>query len=252
MGFKNLRFILKGEESNPSMPEVVEPGQATPTSIDDSRARNIEAELQRQNSFLEQLARTTPRLALPEQPAANFNTDLFTQPDQAVTRKIREVVDPVLGPLTQMTVNSSIQLARNAAATDPTLAPVFKKWGPEIEAELTSEIPPAQQPFVRANANNWMKAAKVVMANHLGEISKANRDGRDFFLESGGSGGGAPIPTEPSLNTLDDAAGLLPLSQADRENNRQAYQGDMDKVMRFFGVDSKRALERIKSERRVA
>lgn len=230
------------------MPDtVIEPGQAPSQPADDPRIGQLQEALNRQNAFLQNLAQTSVRIPQQQAPP-NFNADIFTDPEQAVSRKIRQEIAPVLEPLAQMTVHSTARLAKNAVASDPKYAQVFRKYGEEIERELTDGISPAQQGLIRANEANWEKAAKVVMANHFDDLVKSKKDARDFFLESGS--GSPATPAEPSINTLDDASLSMEVSPIDRQLGRRILGGDAAQVMRFFGVDPERALKRIQAERK--
>ena len=162
-----------------------------------ARIQELEAELAQNKAGSDQvrqrLAELEARTPPPPVPLPPEKPDWFQNPEAATS----QAIDSRVAPFAIATLQNSALLARQMAAQDPKLCVVFQKWGAEID-----QITQNDGLQYKGNVGYWTNAAKVILANHLEDIRKADREGGDIWLEGGAQGGGiAPAP-KPSDVTL--------------------------------------------------
>jgi hypothetical protein len=210
----------------------------TPEVKTEDRLKALETELaaeRAKNSGTAELKQTVEQLNQkltaamtppPPPPPKTDKPDFFVDPEGAVNAVIR----PQMEALAANQLQQQSYLARQSAAgSTPQVAMAFRKWGAEIDEMMKGEGLVA-----RANAIYWINAAKVVLANHIDEISGAAKSGKDFFLEGGAPGvapGGGNEQKQRRQLTDSERRALQTFNRMGVKMSEEEYLDDQEKIM---------------------
>lgn len=188
-------------------------GQAT------TQLANALAALNQRTSWL-----PTPAAQAPPEPPS-----IFTDPDAGIEARFdsyfAKKVAPALNNAMQGSYMANRHLAREAAKSDPSVADVFKHFGPQVEEVMQKKIAAG----AHVNPEYWIDAAKIVKADRGEELAKLKLTAQNVNLEGGGSGGGQPA--------VNDAA-ELPSEHAEMAR-RAGYDPKNPKIIEFYNAQQK-------------
>jgi hypothetical protein len=80
---------------------------------------------------------------------------------------LASTLQSTLGAHTSQTFEALSSSAKHLSRNDPKVAPIWDKYGEEIETLASSQAIPVQ---LRGDKNFWDKAAKIVQAEHMEDI----------------------------------------------------------------------------------
>lgn len=194
---------ISGTPGNGTAPEPWKPGATAPSW---AQGRTPEEILNIAAVAVDQLARRNSELGAPPQPQGNrFDLDIGDE-DLVSGRQLKEIVQRYGQQSAGDPVARQLAVGANLRAIQQAEADAFRRWGPELQVEI-SKIPPDMR-----SLDNLQLVVDIVKSRHVQELvdEQARQKAVQLAQEQvatirSGTGGSTTIPPTAAIDMQSDA-----------------------------------------------